>query len=146
MSPRLLQLPLALLLAFGVAAAAPAQALDKSAGDPAKQTVLPVWNNASGKLEALLVLEPVDGAKAGTRWHFGNNSLDTTFGLEAGDSLALLCNRKSGVGGALANLSNNCMLATLGQWPGRLRQPPGQRERRAQPQRRKTRFFDRQRP
>ena len=27
----------------------------------------------------------------------GNNSLDATFGLDAGDSLALLCNRKTGV-------------------------------------------------
>jgi hypothetical protein len=113
MSVRLLQLPLALLLAFGVATGAFAQGRGKQAANP-DQTVLPVWNNASGKLEALLVLEPTDGAQAGTRWRFGNNLLDTTFGLEAGDSLALLCNRKSGVSAALGNLPNNCMLATLG--------------------------------
>jgi hypothetical protein len=114
MSARLLQLPLALLLAFGLAAIAQAQPRGKPGTDKSSQTVLPVWNNASGKLEALLVLEPVDGAQAGARWRFGNNSIDTTLGLEAGDSLALLCNRKSGVGGALVNLPNNCMLATLG--------------------------------
>ena len=113
MSVRLLQLPLALILAVGGMAAASAQTAQKHAGRH-EQTVLPVWNNASGKLEALLVLEPAEGAQVGTRWRFGNNSLDTTFGLEAGDSLALLCNRKSGVGDALVNLSNNCMLATLG--------------------------------
>ena len=113
MSVRLLQLPLALMLALGVATGVSAQSRDRHT-DKHEQTVLPVWNNASGKLEALLVLEPAEGAQVGTRWRFGNNSLDTTFGLEAGDSLALLCNRKSGVGGALADLSNNCMLAALG--------------------------------
>ncbi|MCJ0825743.1 hypothetical protein MQC88_07210 [Luteimonas sp. 50] len=79
-----------------------------------KSTWLPVWNNASGKLEAYLVLEPTEAPQVGTRWRFGNNSLDTTFGLEAGDSLALLCNRKSGIVGALGNLPNNCLLAALG--------------------------------
>jgi hypothetical protein len=113
MSVRLLQLPLALILALGVASGVSAQSRGKYV-DKHEQTVLPVWNNASGKLEALLVLEPAEGAQVGTRWRFGNSSLDTTFGLEAGHSLALLCNRKSGVGGALADLSNNCMLAALG--------------------------------
>lgn len=116
MSVRLLQMPLALMLALGVATGVSAQSVDKGVLglDKREQTVLPVWNNASGKLEALLVLEPMEGAQAGTRWRFGNTSLDTTFGLEAGDSLALLCNRKSGLGAALVNLPNNCMLATLG--------------------------------
>ncbi len=112
MPTRLLKLPIALLLAFGVAAGASAQSRGKQ-----DQAVLPVWNNASGKLEALLVLEPADGAQVGTRWRFGSNSLDTTFGLEQGDSLALFCNRKNGIG-ALGNLSNNCMLATLGDGLG----------------------------
>lgn len=111
MSSRLLKLPLALLLALGVATGAAAQTTSRPGY---KQTVLPVWNNASGKLEALLVLEPTGGAETGTRWRFGNNSLDTTFGLEAGDSLALLCDRKNGVASAIGSLANNCMLATLG--------------------------------
>ena len=113
MSPRLLQLPLALLLAVGSITGAAAQSLGLASGT-SEQTVLPVWNNASGKLEALLVLEPMGGAQAGTRWRFGNKALDTTFGLESGHSLGLLCDRKNGLGGALGNLSNNCMLATLG--------------------------------
>ena len=114
MPARLLKLPLALLLVLGIATGASAQTRDRSAADRRGQAVLPVWNNANGKLEALLVLEPVDGAQVGTRWHFGNNSLDSTLGLESGDSLALLCNRKTGVAGGLGNLPNNCMLATLG--------------------------------
>lgn len=114
MSTRLLQLPLALLLAFAGTSGVAAQSLgNKAAGTVGDQTILPVWNNASGKLEALLVLEPMGGAQAGTRWRFGNAALDTTFGLEAGHSLGLLCDRKNGLG-ALGTLSNNCMLATLG--------------------------------
>jgi len=106
---RPIQLSLALMLAFGVATGAAAQSAPRH-----DQTVLPVWNNASGKVEALLVLEPVDGAQAGARWRFGNNTLDTTLGLDAGDSLALLCDRKNGLSGTLGNLSNNCLLAALG--------------------------------
>jgi len=114
MSARFLQISLALVLALGVAPVVGAQARSKAAADRHQQTILPVWNNASGKLEAMLVLEPTDGAQVGTRWHFGGSSLDTALGLEAGDSLGLLCNRKTGIAGGLGNLSNNCMLATLG--------------------------------
>ncbi|HSR65463.1 MAG TPA: hypothetical protein VLM17_07680 [Xanthomonadaceae bacterium] len=96
------------MLALGVATGAAAQSAHRD------QTVLPVWNNASGKIEALLVLEPVEGAQAGARWRFGNNTIDATLGLDAGDSLALLCDRKNGLAGTLGNLSNNCLLAALG--------------------------------
>lgn len=108
---RLLPTSLALLLALGVAAGAHAQ--ETSAKTAEDQAVLPVWNNASGKLEAYLVLEPSDVANARVRRRFGMNSLDATFDLEAGDSLALLCDRKNGIAGAIGNLANNCMLATL---------------------------------
>ena len=74
---------------------------------PGDAKVLPVWNHASGKVEAYLVLEPT------ARWQFGKNSLETRYGLEAGDSLALLCDRKNGLSAALGNLANHCMLATL---------------------------------
>ena len=109
MTVRLLKLPLALLLLLCMVAGASAQTRRSD-----NSTWLPVWNNASGKLEAYLVLEPTETPQVGTRWRFGNNSLDATFGLEAGDSLALLCNRKSGIVGALGNLPNNCLLAALG--------------------------------
>ncbi len=105
---RRLPLLLAALLAIGGPAAVHAQTQAPSFDETA---VLPVWNNASGKLEAYLVLEPSDVASARISKRFGMSSLDATFGLEAGDSLALLC--KNGVAGAMGNLANNCLLATL---------------------------------
>ena len=107
--PRLL---LAALLALGCIAPALAQQRQDS-------TWLPVWNNASGKLEAYLVLEPAQSPQVDSRWRFGNNSLDATYGLEAGDSLALLCSGNAGKGRALGSLPNNCLLATLGERIGK---------------------------
>ena len=106
MSLRAAKLMLPVLLALGAAAGVHAQERD--------QAVLPVWNN-DGQIEALLVLEPTDDtARAGARWRLGSgNSLDATFGLEAGDSLALLCNHQGGLSVALGNLANNCSLASL---------------------------------
>ena len=110
MKPRLLHLPFALLLAFGVAAGAHAQ----SKTQPSKRdsTVLPVWNNTSGKVEAVLLLEPTGEALAGARWKLGNNTLGAAFGLEAGDSLGLVCNRQSGVA-SIGSLISNCAVAEL---------------------------------
>lgn len=108
MSSRLLSTALIVLLALG----AGGHALAQSRGQDSAW--LPVWNNASGKVEAYLVLEPTENPQVGNRLRFGNNTLDATFGLQSGDSLALLCNSKSGIAGALGNLSNNCLLATLG--------------------------------
>jgi hypothetical protein len=105
---RRIHIALALLLAFGAATGAHAQSLPN--GD---KTVLPVWNSASGKVEAVLVLEPANANGAGGRFHFGSGSLGATFGLDAGDSLALLCDRKSGIASAIGNLANNCLLASL---------------------------------
>lgn len=102
----LLRLPLALLLAFGAVAGAHAQ----SARDAA---VLPVWNQASGKLEAVLLLEPTATPAAGARWKFGNNTLDAAFGLNAGDTLGLVCDRKAGLTRAIGNLADHCLLAAL---------------------------------
>jgi hypothetical protein len=84
-----LRLPLALLIALGAITGVHAQSKDT-------RTVLPVWNKGSGKVEALLYLEPTGEQAAGARWHFGRNSLDAAFGLSSGDSLGLLCNSSSG--------------------------------------------------
>ena len=119
MHARLLRLPLALLLALGVAAGAHAQASSKPRTD---STVLPVWNQASGKLEAYLLLEPTSIPVAGARWRVGNTSLDAAFGLDAGDTLGLVCDRKTGLAGAIGNLANHCMLAALDQDSGGTRQ------------------------
>ena len=104
-----LSLSLAIVLALGGIGNVRAQSAPGT-----DKAVLPVWNNASGKVEAVLVLEPTTAAEAGGRFRFGNNSLDATFGLDAGDSLALLCDRKTGVASAIGNLANNCLLASLG--------------------------------
>lgn len=100
-------LPLLSTCLFALAAATGA-ARAQSSDD---QAALPVWNN--DKLEAVLLLEPADG-NAGARWKFGRTSLDAAFGLQAGDSLGLLCDRKNGLSGAIGNLAEHCSVAALG--------------------------------
>ena len=56
MDSRLLQLPLILMLALGVAGGVHAQSKVPARAD--NSAVLPVLNNASGKVEAYLLLEP----------------------------------------------------------------------------------------
>lgn len=108
MRPNLLTLPLLLSLALGAAASAHAQS--KASGD---RVELPVWNKSSGSIEAIVVLEPADVAKSRTLARFGVRHLDSTFGLNAGDSLGLLCDRKHGLSSALNNLADNCVLASI---------------------------------
>lgn len=108
MRPHLRTLPLLLSLALGAATSAHAQS--KGAGD---RVELPVWNKSSGSIEAIVVLEPADVAKSRTLARFGVRHLDSTFGLNAGDSLGLLCDRKHGLSSALNNLADNCVLASI---------------------------------
>lgn len=111
MKLRHLRLPLAVLLALGVATGASAQNRTP-AKKPGTATALPILNN-SGKVEAVLLLEPTGEATAGARWRFGRNTLDAAFGLDAGDSLGLVCNRQSGIVGNIGSLASHCMLAAL---------------------------------
>ncbi len=104
----LLRLPLALMIALGAVTGVHAQSKPKVLDS----TVLPVWNKGSGKVEALLYLEPTGEQMTGARWHFGRNSLDTAFGLSSGDSLGLLCNSSRGT--SISGLASHCMLASLG--------------------------------
>lgn len=113
MNLRSLTLSLALLLASGAAADVHAQKSPaRKPADP-QATALPIWNN-DGKVEAVLLLEPTGQAEAGARWRLGRNTLTTAFGLDSGDALGLVCNRKAGVVGNIGNLASHCMLATLG--------------------------------
>ena len=96
----LLRLPLTLLLATAVAGAAHASGPDGA--------VLPVWNSDSGKVEALLLLEPT--SESASNWRLGRSSLGATFGLDQDDSLGLLCSNAP-AGTALSALASNCMLA-----------------------------------
>jgi hypothetical protein len=103
----LLRLPLALVIALAAIPGAHAQTKPRQ-----DSTVLPVWNKGSGKVEALLYLEPTGEQSAGARWHFGRSSLDAAFGLSSGDSLGLLCNSSRGT--SISGLASHCMLASLG--------------------------------
>ncbi|WP_211260712.1 hypothetical protein [Pseudoxanthomonas dokdonensis] len=103
------------MVALGAATDASAQ---NARTADAKATALPVWNNTDGKLEGVLLLEPTGEASAGARWRFGSNTLSAAFGLEAGDSLGLVCNRKTGVVNTISNLASHCMLASLGDDDG----------------------------
>jgi hypothetical protein len=109
MRTRLLSLPIALLLALGAAADAHAQSRPGSA----ERVELPVWNRASGEIEAVLVLESTDISRSKVRARFGARRLDDTFGLSAADSLGVLCDGSSGLGRSLNRLAENCVLAAV---------------------------------
>lgn len=111
MRNHLLRLPFVLMLAFGVAAGAHAQSLNKAG--TRDTTVLPVWNKASGKVEAFLELEPTGIPTAGARWRGGNTTLDAAFGLDTGDTLGVICDRRTGLANTIGSLANHCMLAAL---------------------------------
>ena len=99
-----------LALAFASGAV---QAQSKAKRDAA---VVPVLNKDSGKLEAVLLLEPATtttGTGAGARWRFGSTTLEATYGLQAGDSLALLCDRREGLSSAIGQLASNCVTAIV---------------------------------
>lgn len=107
------------LLALACASGA-AQAQSKVAKRN-EQQMLPVVNKDSGKLEAFLLLEPATtGAGAGARWRFGSTTLEATYGLQTGSSLALLCDRQNGLSSTMGQLASNCVLVASmeGDKPG----------------------------
>lgn len=111
----LARLPLTVLLAFGVAAGAHAQSTAKNRD----AAVLPVWNQASGKVEAVLLLEPTNTRTAGGKWKLGNNTIDASFGVDGGNGLGLVCDRKNGLTGGIGNLIDHCLVAALDPESGR---------------------------
>lgn len=95
----------------------------------AEARVLPVWSNASGKVEALLLLEPHPPSSAldrllaptsSTLGLGGRLSLDDGSRLRASlqtepdVGLALLCNGSVGLSSTLGTLAQHCLLASLG--------------------------------
>jgi len=108
MNARWSRLSLSLLIAVSAVSGVHAQARNRT-----DAAVLPVWNQASGKVEAVLLLEPTTQPVAGARWKFGNNTLDAALGLDAGDSLGLVCDRKAGVSRAIGSLIDHCLVAAL---------------------------------
>src|SRR3546814_2097076 len=83
--------------------------------DVCSSDLLPIiYSDSGNKVGAYLLLEPTEQSRVGARWRFGGkNELDAAFGLDAGDSLALLCSGKSGIGSALSSLANNCQLGAI---------------------------------
>ncbi len=109
MSLRFLPIAAAVLALVFASGNASAQAKKAKRSD---SRMVPVLNRDSGKLEAVLLLEPATGG-TGARWHFGKTTLEATYGLQTGDSLALLCDRRSGLAPAIGQLASNCVLASL---------------------------------
>jgi hypothetical protein len=105
---RLTSIAVALLALACASGAAQAQSKGAKRND---QQMLPVVNKDSGKLEAFLLLEPATtGAGAGARWRFGSTTLEATYGLQTGSSLALLCDRQNGLSSTMGQLASNCVL------------------------------------
>ncbi len=103
-------------LAAALLALACASGVAHAQGKPGKRdsAVVPVLNKDSGRLEAVLLLEPAStGVGAGARWKFGSTTLEATYGLQGGDSLALLCDRPNGISSTIGQLASNCVLAAL---------------------------------
>jgi hypothetical protein len=106
------------LLALACASGA-AQAQSKVAKRNDARVSVPVVNKDSGKLEAVLLLEPATtGAGAGARWRFGSTTLEATYGLQTGSSLALVCDRQNGLSSTMGQLASNCVLGVLGSGEG----------------------------
>lgn len=96
--------------------------------------VLPVWSNASGRVEALLLLDPIEDAARtsaldrvlnrsaavpslglGNRIRLDNGGeLRSSLQLDGDAGLALLCEGRRGIAGTLGALGERCLLATLG--------------------------------
>ena len=122
--------PAALAALMALAGAGQAQVLvDADLPVEADARVLPVWSNASGKVEALLLLEPDARSTAldrvlepasqsfglGGRVTTDNGSrLRATLQAEPDAGLALLCNGSVGLSSTLGSLAQHCLLASLG--------------------------------
>lgn len=110
---------------------AAAQAPDTPLLD-ADTRVLPVWSNASGRVEALLLLDPVDpglpassldrvlraqvptlglGGRVALQ---GGSEVRGSLQLESDSGLALLCEGRRGLAATLGSLGERCLLASLG--------------------------------
>jgi hypothetical protein len=118
------------LIAF-TAMSAHAQTAPTASGSAAVVTtrdtaVVPVWNNHSGKVEALLLLDPArqnensaafgNGVSsvfgAGARYVTSQGTLQAGISADNSNGMALLCNSKSGLM-TLVSLEGRCLVASL---------------------------------
>lgn len=106
--------------------------------------VLPVWNNHSGKVEALLLLQPAHASGdsmlfgAGARMNTGHGTLQADVSVEGAGNLALLCNSNSGLD-TLGSLAGRCLVTSL-DTPGSTASPFSSRGASGQSLRAETRF------
>lgn len=105
-------------LALALALALPAAAVSAQTSAPAPQLPMPVWNSASGKLEAVLwidssTLTGLAGRPAlGARWNHRDGGLSASLGASAEPRFGLLCgNGEAGFKG----LAKDCFVAQLGR-------------------------------
>ncbi len=110
---------IALFIALAAMSARAQTAPDNAGVMTQKDTaVLPVWNNHSGRVEALLLLEPAQQANgsmlfgAGARVNTGHGTLQAGLSADSGSGLALLCNSRTGLV-TLGSLADRCLLASL---------------------------------
>lgn len=103
------RLALVAVLALALATDAHAQ----SASRAPDRAVMPVWNQASGRLEAVLLLEPAATRRGGPTWTFGAGSPGSGSVLDRSSGLGLVCDRKTGSIRGIGNLVDNCMVAAL---------------------------------
>ncbi len=112
------RLAIALTLALAAMSAHAQTTPDNASVMTQKDTaVLPVWNNHSGKVEALLLLEPAQRGGgslfgAGARVNTGHGLLQGSLSVDNGSGLALLCNSRTGLA-TLGSLADRCLLASL---------------------------------
>lgn len=119
-----LRLPASLLLAVS-ATLAHAQTSTYSLLQPnSTTTVVPVWNNSTRQIEALLLLEPSTSTPAnpavasvrtiaGYSRSLGDASkLYATFGIAPSKSVGLFCNGRSGLLTSLDALADHCQLGS----------------------------------
>jgi len=80
--------------------------------------VLPVWNNKSGKVEALLLLQPTQQANGstlfggGASFNTGHGLLQAGLSADSGNGMALLCNSSTGLL-TLGSLAGRCLVTSL---------------------------------
>jgi len=119
-----LRLAIALMIALAAMSAHAQSAPDRIAPNRSNvltgqnTEVLPVWNNKSGKVEALLLLQPEQQSNgsvlfgAGASVNTGHGLLQADFSADNGNGLALLCNSNSGLV-TLGSLAGRCLLTAL---------------------------------
>lgn len=105
MSPSLRRLAIALAACLVLAPAAHAAGKSRAHAE-----ALPVWNRSNGRVEAVLLVEPLSSQT----WQFGNTRLNAALGVRAGDTLGLVCDNGTALGAAIGNLADNCSVASFG--------------------------------